>query len=168
MPTFVIAGLFAALVAMPAMPAATTQAAKLLRVFVQTDDSGDGEELAARQQSVRDLSQALASKKKIFVIADSEDSADVEIEVVGRGVTIPKVVIGIGPRPGPSSIATGPVKAAELRIRVSLKSPAVGYDSAGNLKNKNKAADNPRGWKSAADDLADQIEKWIFERRGKG
>jgi hypothetical protein len=33
--------------------------------------------------------------------------------------------------------------------------------------NKNKAADTPRGWKSAADDLADQIDKWLLEHRAE-
>ncbi len=133
-------------------------------MFVQTDDKGDGEELAARQASVKDLSAALASKKKSFVIAENEDNADIEIEVLGRGVTIPKVVIGVGgggSRPGQAPIGSGPVRNAELRVKLTMKTNELTAD----FKNKNRAADNPNGWKSAAGDLADQIEKWVFEHR---
>ncbi len=35
------------------------------------------------------------------------------------------------------------------------------------LQNKNKAYDNPRGWKSAAEDLAEQIDKWVGQYRAE-
>jgi hypothetical protein len=146
---------------------AESQVEKPFRLFVQTDDSGVAEELSARRTSVRDLSEALASHKKVFVIVDDEDKSEMQIEVLGRGLTVPKVVFGLGPRPGESSIATGPAKNAELRIRVTVTQS----DLTAELKNKNKANDNPRGWKSAADDLANQLDKWVLEHRaeiGKG
>jgi hypothetical protein len=146
---------------------AESQAEKPVRVFVQTDDSGVAEELSARRTSVKDLSDALASHKKLFVVVDDEDKSEMQIEVLGRGLTVPKIVFGLGPRPGESTIATAPAKNAELRIRVTVTSS----DLTTERKNKNKANDNPRGWKSAADDLADQLEKWVLEHRaaiGKG
>jgi hypothetical protein len=162
---FVIAALLIAAVSPPrAASSATPQAQQLIRVFVQTEDSGQAEELAARKASVKDLSEALTSKKKLLTVVENEDSADVEVEVVERGVTIPKVVLGIGgssTRPGQPPTAGGPARSAELHVKVTMKSDGLSVK----LKNKNKAADNPRGWKSAAEDLADQIGKWVLERR---
>jgi hypothetical protein len=138
-----------------------------LRVFVHTDDNGVAEELAARRASVKDLSEALASRKKLFIVVEDEEKSEIQIDVLGRGLTVPKVVLGLGPRPGESAIGTSTTKNAELRIRVTVTSG----DLAAELKNKNKANDNPRGWKSAADDLADQLDKWVLEHRaaiGKG
>jgi hypothetical protein len=138
-----------------------SQTQKLIRVFVETDDSGVAEELAARKTSVKDLSEALGSRRKLFVVVDDEDKSEIQIEVLGRGLTVPKVVLGLGPRPGESSIGSAPAKNAELRIRVTVTSS----DLTAELKNKNKANDNPRGWKSAADDLVDQLDKWVLENR---
>lgn len=161
----VISALLVAAVSTPgAAPSASAQTPRLIRVFVQTDDTGEAGELAARQTSVKDLSEALASKKKSFAVVDNEDNADIEIEVVGRGLTVPKIVIGVGgtsSRPGQAPIGSGPVKNAELRVKLTMKSNELKAD----FKNKNRAADNPNGWKSAAGDLADQIEKWVFEHR---
>jgi hypothetical protein len=100
-------------------PQSQPQTQKPVRVFVQTDDTGVAEELAARQTSVKDLSESLASHKKLFVVVDDEDKSEIQIEVLGRGLTVPKVVLGIGPRPGESSIGSAPTKNAELRIRVT-------------------------------------------------
>src|SRR6186713_2022033 len=87
-------------------PQSQPQTQKPVRVFVQTDDSGVAEELAARRTSVKDLSEALASHKKLFVVVDDEDKSEIQIEVLGRGLTVPKVVLGLGPRPGESSIGS--------------------------------------------------------------
>ena len=35
------------------------------------------------------------------------------------------------------------------------------------LTNKNKPAESAQGWKSAADDISGQVEKWIAERKGE-
>ena len=46
-------------------PTATPQPdPKLIRVHVQTDDGGDASELAARRESVKHLSSAIAGKNK--------------------------------------------------------------------------------------------------------
>lgn len=139
------------------LPQATT--ARVVRVFVQTDDGGEPSELAARQASAKDLSAALASKKKTLRVVEDEDSADIVIDVVDRALTIPKVVFGLGARPGEPS-AIGPTKTAVLRVRLT-SATGLGTD----FTNKNKAADNPRGWKSAAEDIADQIDKWVLRVR---
>ena len=131
----------------------------VVRILVLTDDSGQKDELEARKTSVEDLSAALAGKKKIFTAAKDEDDAELIVEVISRALTVPKVIIGLGPRPGQAGVATGPTKAAELRVRMRTR-PGETVD----FKNKNKASDNPRGWKSAADDIADQIERWQLAR----
>lgn len=131
-----------------------------ISVFVQTDDGGDAGELAARKTSVKDLAASLAAKKKTLNVVDDEDKALIVVEVVGRALTIPRVMIGLGPRPGESG-AVGPTKTGVLRVRLTVGEYAVDF------ANKNKAFDNPRGWKSAADDLADQIDKWLLEHRAE-
>ncbi len=131
------------------------QAKTPVRIHVSTDDTGDPDELANRRASVRDLASALTGKKNVFIAAADEDDAELVVEVIGRGLTVPRVIIGLGPRPGQSTISSGPSKAADLRARLTTR-PGEIVD----FRNKNKAADNPRGWKSAADDIADQIERW--------
>jgi len=156
---FVISALCAAIVAAAAPASTPAQSKAPARVIVFTDDSGDPAELASRKTSVKDLTDALAAKKKLFVGTTNEDDAELLIEVIDRAVTVPKVVIGIGPRPGQSTMASGPARAAELRVRLKTRA-----GEPVDFKNKNKAADNPRGWKSAADDIADQIERWHLAR----
>jgi hypothetical protein len=134
---------------------------KIVRVFVETNDQGDPAEVADRRTSVKDLAAALGSKRKAFTVVEDVDKAHLSIEVIERAYNVPKVVFGLGARPGQSTIGAAPVRTAELRVRVT----AVPGELAVNLKNKNRAADNPRGWKSAAGDLADQIEKWVFDHR---
>ena len=139
------------------LPQTTT--ARVVRVFVQTDDAGEPSELAARQLSAKDLAAALASKKKTLRVVEDEDSADIVVDVVDRALTIPKVVFGLGTRPGEPG-AIGPTKTAVLRVRLT-SATGLGTD----FTNKNKAADNVRGWKSAAEDIADQIDKWLLRVR---
>jgi hypothetical protein len=154
--------LAAGLASSPAAPVAQAQPAALLRVYVKTDDRGEGSELAARRQSVTDMSESLAAKKKTFTIVETEALADVIVEVVDRALYVPKVVMGIGPRPGdPSSIAgmAQPVRSPVLRVR------AARGRFADVFTNKNKPSESPRGWKMAADDVAGQIEKWAKANR---
>jgi len=155
--------LFAAgLASSPPPPPVQAQPAAILRVYVKTDDRGEGSELAARRQSVTDVTESLASKKKTFAIVETEAMADVIVEVVDRAVYVPKIVMGIGPRPGdPSAIAgmAAPVRSPVLRVR------AARGRFADVFTNKNKPSESARGWKMAADDVAGQIEKWAKANR---
>ena len=135
----------------------------LIRIYVDTrsgsiDPTGLG-------QSAKDLTAALASKKKLVTIVDDEDKADVVLEVQERTVTVPKIVIGIGPRPGQTTnpASTMPAREARLHVGGSL----VHGDESIDLRNKNRANDHPGGWKSAAEDIAKQLEKWVADRRAK-
>ena len=130
------------------------------RVFIQTDDSGDPEELAARRASVKDLIGSLAARRKTALIADSEERADIVVDVLSRALMVPRVVVGLGTRPGqPAAASSGPVRTPVLRVRLTFDDDSVV------LTNKNKPAESARGWKSAADDIGDQIEAWIAKRR---
>jgi len=138
----------------PVQPSQTAVA----RVFVKTDDGGEKSELAARQQSVVDLTDALGAKKKTFTVVESESAADVVVDVLDRGLYVPKVVMGIGPRPGDPSTIPGmvtPVRSPVLRIRVTHGTVATTFT------NKNKPPESTRGWQEAAADLTGQIEKWL-------
>ena len=151
----------ACLVAMlPAVPSSAQipAAPAVVKVFVQTDDTGDPSELSARRESVKDLTSTLAAKRKTTAIVDTEDHADIVVDVLSRGLIVPKVVIGLGARPGQPASAN-PVRAAVLRVRLTLDDNAVVFT------NKNKPSESPRGWKSAADDIGHQIEEWIQRRR---
>ena len=148
-------------------PTATPQPdPKLIRVHVQTDDGGDASELAARRESVKHLSSAIAGKNKAgIVVVDAEDAADVVVEVEQRGITIPKVVIGLSGgmgspngRPGP---ATQQVRVVKLGVTIAIARDG----DPSELANKNRPNETESGWKSAADDVAKQVEKWIADHR---
>ena len=130
----------------------------LIRVFVHTADRGQADELAARRASRKDLATALAGKKKWIVIVDQEDRADVSLEILGRAIEVPRVVIGLAGRPGDPP-SPGLVRLGTLNV--ALKSGPVTLA----LTNKNRTNDNPGGWKSAAENVADQAEKWVREHR---
>ena len=132
--------------------------AALIRVHVHTDDGGIDEELAARRTSQKDLVTALASKKKWIVIVDDEEQSDVSLEITGRSITVPRVVIGLAGRPGQPP-SPGLVRRGTLSV--TLESGSVTL----RLTNKNATSDNPGGWKSAAQNIADQVEKWVREQR---
>ena len=139
---------------------------KFIRVYVQTDDGGDASELAARQESVRHLKAVFGERKKAAIaVVVTEDDADVIVEVEQRSVTVPKVVIGLsggmgspGSRPG---APTAPVRVVKLQVTVAMAKDADPVE----LANKNRANENENGWKSAAEDVAKQVEMWIGERR---
>jgi hypothetical protein len=133
---------------------AQTQTSRLPRVFVTTSERGEGAELANRRQSVKDLRAALAGKKKTLTLTEDEDRADITIEVMDRTTSVPRVRIGLA-SPG------GPSRAARLRVKLTR-----GNDDPVEFTNKNTAFEDLRGWESAADDIAKQIEKWIFGHKG--
>jgi len=137
----------------------------LIRIYINTRASTDPLGLAEREQSGKDLATALSGKKKRVTIVDDEDKADVVLELEARRVAAPKIVIGIGPRPGdPTNPAsTMPSLQAQLRVKASL----VHADESNRFSNKNRAYDNPGGWKSVAEDIARQLEKWVTDRRAK-
>lgn len=136
----------------------------LIRIYIRTDDGGNAQELAARRDSVRHLQSAISGKKKVLVIVPDQDRADVVIDVLDRGLTVPKIVFGIGARSGQRpDPGAPPQRNVQLRVRVD----AVEIDDDAEIKNKNRALDSDPGWKSAADDVARQIEKWADDRRAK-
>jgi hypothetical protein len=163
---------FAAALILSTGQAPTGQApapARVVRVFVHTDDLGDAPELAGRRDSVKDLRDALAGKKKTVAIVSERDRADVVVEVVDRAVTIPKVVFGVAPAAGPAG--TGPARPAKaVHLRVKL---AYGEKDELPFANKNAPIESSGGWKAAAEDIAKQLDKWIAAHRdellsGKG
>jgi hypothetical protein len=125
------------------------QTSSLPRVYVSTDPAGDKNDLRDRQQSVKDLRGALASKKKTLVVSDSEERSDITVEVIDRATTVPKVRIGVAP-PG------GPARAVHLRVRLTR-----GSEDPVEFTNTNTVIETSGGWTAAADDIAKQIEKWI-------
>lgn len=141
--------------------------ASLIRVRVETDEGGDAAELAARRESVKHLATAITNRKKarLVVVADADDAADVVVEVEDRGVTVPKVVIGLsggmGSSAGRMPQVSQPVRHAQLRVTIGM---ARNGDPT-EITNKNRANETESGWKSAAEDVAKQVEQWIAERR---
>jgi hypothetical protein len=125
------------------------QASSLPRVYVSTDPAGEKNELRDRQQSVKDLRSALASKKKTLVMSDSEERSDITVEVIERTTTVPKVRIGVA-APG------GPARAVHLRVKLTR-----GSEDPVELTNTNTVFETSGGWTAAAEDVAKQIEKWI-------
>jgi hypothetical protein len=141
-------------------------APNLIRVFLETADGGHPDELSARRESLEHLATALAGQKKgtVITVVDAETKADIVIDVIQRSVNTPKVVFGLGPsRSGGASSPSmnPPTRHATLHVTLEMAS---GSDRV-EFKNNNRAVESERGWKSAADDLAKQIEKWIADRR---
>jgi hypothetical protein len=131
----------------------------LIRVSLSTSDRGDAADVAERQQSVRDLVSALAGKKRTMVVVADEKAADLRVTVVSRAYVVPKVVLGLGPRPGQPMTSPGPVRAPVLRVQLAQGDLLVEFT------NTNKPTDSSLGWKSAADNVAGQIDKWAAARR---
>ena len=138
---------------------------KLIRVHVQTDEGGDGTDVAARRESVKHLVASIVDKKKSGLVVADEDTADVIVNVETRGVTIPKVVIGLSGgmgspngRPGP---ATQQVRVVKLGVTVAIARDG----DPSEITNKNRPNETESGWKSAADDVVKQVEKWIADHR---
>jgi hypothetical protein len=145
----------------PAAPGAAPL--RIVRVFVHTNASVDPAEVRAMRESVIDMRDALASKKKIVAIVDAEDKADVVIDVIDRAVTIPKVVFGgVAPATGPPGSGTPPpARAVHLRVKLIYQGEFVSFS------NKNSAIESTGGWKSAAQDIAKQMDKWLTEHQAE-
>jgi hypothetical protein len=143
----------------------TAPDATLVRVFLETDDSGHPDELASRRESLQHLAAALAKRRKVFTIVDAEDQADVTIEILGRGLTVPRVIFGgatttTGQRPSPMP---APTRVVQVQVKLSADRVTDPIE----LRNKNRPVESEPGWKSAADDIAKQIEKWATDHRRK-
>jgi hypothetical protein len=141
---------------------------RIIRVYVTTAEGGHPDELAARRASIDHLNAAIAGQKKgtVLAIVDAESKADVVVDVIQRSIDIPKVVFGLGPSRsgGASSPSMNPqTRHAVLHVTLHMAS---GSDRV-EFKNKNRSIESERGWKSAADDIAKQIEKWTADRRAE-
>lgn len=158
-PTLIVSCLI--LSANPSQAGAPQADAKLIRVYIHTGDGGHPTELGGRRESAKDLANWLADKKKDLVIVKDEDLADVVLEVMERSLTTPKVVFGIAGRPGQPLGA--PARVVHLSVKLELTHDADSVD----FKNKNAPLDSGGGWKSAADDIAKQVHKWITDRRAE-
>ena len=132
---------------------------KLVRVWITTEEGGHPAELAGRRESLQDLKKALAKQKKLVALVDKEESADVTIEVKERRVETPRIVFGVGARPGDPPGTITPARAVQLLTVLAW------HDQRLELKNKHKPLESSLGWESAADDVAKQIEKWISDHR---
>ena len=139
----------------------------VLRVYVRLppDDPSAPEtptELEDLQHAVTDVSAALADRKKTFAVVDAVDKADVVVELIGRSVTVPKIVfapaapMGQPGMPGP----TTPARAVHLRVRATYRG------ATGEFANKNQALESTGGAKSAAEDLAKQLDLWVHRPTG--
>jgi hypothetical protein len=137
-------------------PQATAPALPL--VWVTTSDQGTADDIKGREASVKDLRTALADNKKHLVVAEQEDRADFVVKVVERTTTIPKILF-TPMQPGVAGpIASGPSHAVHLRVTI-----VQGSSDPVEFTNKGSAIESRGGWRSAADDIAKQIDKWIVE-----
>jgi hypothetical protein len=141
---------------------------RIIRVYVITADGGHPDELAARRASVSHLAASIAGQKKgtVLAVVDGETKADIVVDVIQRSIDVPKVVFGLGPSRsgGASSPSMNPqTRHAVLHVTLHMAS---GSDRV-EFKNKSRSIESERGWKSAADDIAKQIEKWTADRRAE-
>ncbi len=93
-----------------------------------------------------------------MIVVDAPESADLLVEVVDRAITTPKLVIGMAPRLGPLPDPAGPSHEVHLHVAMTH-----GGETAVEFNSKNGLLDSTGGWKSAADDIAKQIDKWVVD-----
>jgi len=136
-------------------PGAQAQTKALPRLYVYTDESFDDGFLKEREQSVKDLREAIAGRKKVLALSDDKEHADVTVEVVERTTSVPKVRIGLAPPNSGEPGGSGPSRTVRLHVRARRGDDTI------DVTNKNAPFENDRGWVAAADDVAKQIEKWI-------
>ena len=128
-------------------------------VCITTSDEGDASDVKGRQESVKDLRADLASKKKDLVVVDEKDRADFVVEVLERTTSVPRVLF-TPMEPGVAGpVSTGPTRAVHLRVTIVR-----GSSDPVEFTNKSTAIESKGGWNSAADDVAQQIDKWIVQR----
>jgi hypothetical protein len=163
MTTMLPIALLLAFQAAPLQPAAPSASdTKLIRIYVEPVTRAEANETVdpdGMRRSVQDIAAALAGKKKTLTVVDSERDADLVVKVIERVVDTPKLVMGLGPRPGELLPMTGPSRLVTLRIALTS-----GRDSL-EFKNKNRPVEAQEGWKVAAADVAGQIDKWAVARR---
>ena len=139
--------------------------ASLIRVRIDTDPGGIPDELAARRESVAHLLAAVRANKKsgIVIVTRPDDPTDVIVDVADRGVTVPKVVVGLNGGTGSPNgrMPTNAVRVVQLRVTVTLARDVDPVE----IKNKNHPNETTSGWQSAAEDIAKQLDKWIAEHR---
>jgi hypothetical protein len=140
-----------------ALPSAQTKT--LPRVYVYTDKSADDRAVTQREESVKDLRDVFAGRKKVLTLTDDQDKADVTVEVLERATMVPKVRIGILPPNSGAPGANVPQRTVRLKVRATRGDEKVEFT------NKNTPFENDRGWTAAADDVAKQVEKWIFGKK---
>jgi len=110
-----------------------------------------------RADSMKDLAEALGSKKNIRLVAAKED-AKIVIEVTDRGVREDS---------GKYTKAFGG-KNEVKRVHVKLSVGEFSTDLAGESAGGGFGGGPGRGaWKKASYKVADQIENWIEENRGQ-
>ena len=134
-----------------------------VHVYVFTDARGEGDELAARRDSVKDLRGALGDKKGLAIVAD-EDAAQVSVEVGERTTTIPRFAVGTtmlpGQRPGMPG-AAAPMRDVHLHVKLRWR------DVVLVLTNKKSPVESGGGWTTAAKDIATQIATWVADHRSE-
>jgi hypothetical protein len=144
---------------------ATPQAAaNLVRVYAHTDDAGDGPARDARRESLKDLRAALTDKKKDLILVKTDDDADVVVEIVERTTTSPKVVFGpviSSSDPSRGGGVARPVRTVHLRVTLTYRGDPVTFT------NKSAFTESNGGWRSAAGDIAKQVDKWIVDHRAE-
>lgn len=126
-----------------------------------TSDVGD------LKGSVTDLEKALKSRKKTFAVVETPDQADLTIQIESRTTTVPRLVIapaaplaGQPGMPGMQDAAT-PTRVLHLRVLATYRGTSLEFT------NKNQPIDQGGGWKSAAEDVAKQLEKWVRTPGGR-
>jgi hypothetical protein len=110
---------------------------------------------------LKHLVDALGKHKTLLVRVEKEELGDLKIEVVERRVDVPRVVVGVGARPGQPPGMSGPARTVQLLVALDWRGDDVDF------QNKNKPLESQRGWVAAADDVADQLRKWIADHRAR-
>ena len=134
-----------------------------VRVFVFTAESGGSpgdSAAAARVDSMKDLQAALRSKSGLSLV-DGREQADVMIEVLDRGDQETGETVSVttsSPVTGTPHTDTTRSKDAVVRVKLVVGDEVLNLQGSG-------SGDTTRRWRTAANNVAKVIERWIKAHR---
>ena len=145
----------------PALQGKPAPETPVVHVFVKTDAMPDHANVALWRQSIEDVAAAIGQSKKPLTRVTSEADGEVTLQLIERSVITPKVVIGLPPRPSDPIPGMTPVRTIQLRVKLTAGKHTLEF------ANKNKPYDSAEGWRAAAQDVANQVVKWIDGHRAE-
>jgi len=154
-------GALGLLVSSPVLQGKPASDANIVHVFVKTESTSDHINAALWRKSIDDVAAAMGQSKKLLTLVTRDADGDVALELIERTVVTPKVVVGLPSRPNDPMPGMNPVRTILLRVKLTTTGRTLEFE------NKNKPYESDSGWRAAAQDVANQVVKWIDGHRAE-